>query len=757
MNKTTSIQVDLAGKTLTIETGLLAQQAAGSVTARMGDTVVFSAVTNTEKPREGVDFFPLQVEYREKYYAAGRMPGGYFKRESRPSEREILVARMTDRPIRALFPEGYRNDVQINNALLCADGQNESDVLCINAASAALVLSDIPFFGPIGAVRVGRINGEFVLNPPHDEIAKSDLDLVYAGTREKFLMMEGAAQEIPEADFLAAMKFAHTAVAKICDAQLELRRMTGKADKQVSEKPLVDPAWVVEAHKGCGGDMASAMEIAGKIDRQNRIGEIKAALKEKMLAAHPDMTDPTFSTLFDHVEIETVRAQVLEKGHRIGGRGFEELRALSGQVAVLPRTHGSALFNRGETQALATVTLGTHDDAQELDAIAGGPSEKRFLLHYNFPPYSVGEVGRLGATGRREIGHGALAERSLRPVLPAEYPYTVRIVSEIMGSNGSSSMASICAGTLALMDAGVPIRKPVAGISIGLFTGPGKAPVLVTDILGSEDHCGDMDFKIAGTRDGITGFQVDLKIRGLEWALVEGALEKARAARAKILDAIQAVIPEPRADLSPYAPRVQVLKIPTDKIGALIGPGGKNIRRITETLGVQIDIEDDGSVKVYSADKEKMEAAVREVMLVAAEAEEGKTYQGRVTGIKEFGCFVEILPGIEGLVHVSELANFRVASVEDICKVGDMMWVKCLHVDDNGKIRLSRRAALEERDGPAEGGEGAAPAGEGGEHPRSGHHPHEDRPHGDRPHGGGRGGDRGRGGRGGGDRGGPRR
>ena len=726
MNTTQKVETVIAGKTLTFETGLLARQAAGSVTARMGDTVVFSAVTNTEKPREGVDFFPLQVEYREKYYAAGRLPGGYFKREARPSEREILIARMTDRPIRPLFPEGYRNDVQINNALLCADGQNESDVLCINAASASLVISDIPFFGPIGAVRVGRINGEFVLNPTHDEIAKSSLDLIYAGTREKFLMMEGSAEQISEADFLAAMKLAHAAVVQICDAQIALRRQLGKADKVVTEKPEVDPAWMAEARAHSGTAMAEAMEISGKLERQNRIGEIRAALLPVMQGAHPGMTEDQFATLFDHFEIEVVRAGVLERNHRVGGRGNHDLRELKAAVALLPRTHGSAVFMRGETQAMATVTLGTHDDAQAMDAIAGGPDEKRFMLHYNFPPYSVGEVGRLGFTGRREIGHGALAERSIRPVLPAEYPYTVRVVSEIMGSNGSSSMASICAGTLALMDAGVPIRTPVAGISIGLFTGGGRAPVLVTDILGTEDHCGDMDFKIAGTRDGITGFQVDLKIRGLDWDLVEAALAQAREARMKILDYMATVLPAPRAELSPYAPRVEVLKIPVDKIGALIGPGGKNVRRITETYSVQVDIEDDGSVKVYSVSKDSMDAAVREIMMVAAEAEVGKTYEGRVTGIKDFGCFVEILPGLEGLVHISELANFRVNSVEDVCKLGDIMQVKCLHVDDNGKIRLSRRAAMEAKDG-AEGAPAPGTPGEGGYRPREDRGPRRDR------------------------------
>ncbi len=703
MNDTLHATVDIGGKTLTIETGLLARQAAGSATVRLGDTVVISAVTNTATPREGIDFFPLQVEYREKYYAAGKMPGGYFKREARPSEREILIARMTDRPIRALFPEGYFNDVQINNTLLCADGENEPDIACINAASTALMLSDIPFLGPIAAVRVGRMDGQFVICPTHDQIAASELDLMYVGTREKMMMIEGAAREVPEDVLLAAMKFAQEFVVRICDAQLDLRKQCGLPPKQVEDTPAVAPELLAAARAAGAADLTAAMRIAGKLERQTRIAQVKEQMKARMLAGRPELTDHEFFQSFDALEIEVVRKLVLESGYRIGGRQADELRPLAAQVGLLPRTHGSSLFNRGETQAFATVTLGSKSDAQEMDAIAGGADEKRFMLHYNFPPYSVGEVGRLGSTGRREIGHGALAERSLKPVLPADYPYTVRVVSEIMGSNGSSSMASVCAGCLALMDAGVPLSSPVAGISIGLFTAPGKA-VLVTDILGAEDHCGDMDFKVSGTRNGITGFQVDLKIRGLSWELIDGALQAAKTARGQILDFMAGVLPAPRADLSPYAPRIKVMQIPVDKIGALIGPGGKNIRRITDTYKVQIDIEDDGSVHIFSNDAAAMAAAEAEVAAVSAEAEVGKIYHGRVTGLKDFGCFVEILPGLDGLVHISELANFRVGAVEDVCKVGDMMWVKCINVDDNGKIRLSRRAALEEKDGEAGGG-----------------------------------------------------
>jgi polyribonucleotide nucleotidyltransferase len=699
MNKAKSIEVDVGGKKIRFESGLLAKQANGAVTVQLGETVVFSAVTASTKPKEGIDYFPLQVEYREKFYAAGRFPGGYFKRESRPSEKEILTARVTDRPIRALFPDGYYNEVQINNSLLSADGVNESDILSINAASAALTLSEIPFMGPIGAVRVGRINGQFVVNPTHTEIATSDLNLIYVGTRELPLMIEGHASEVSEADMVAAMKVGHQAIIPLIDAQLGLRKQLGLADKVVADKPM-DHNLLDKARELAGANIEAALMINGKLERQNKVTEIKTALDAKMKELFPEMAPEKFRQTFDALEIETVRRLVLDKRHRIGGRGFDDLRPLDAQIGILPRTHGSSVFSRGETQALATVTLGTGDDVQSMDGLTGGPDEKNFMLHYNFPPYSVGEVGRLGGVGRREIGHGALAERSLAQVMPKDYPYTVRVVSEIMESNGSSSMASVCAGCLALMDAGVPIVKPVAGISVGLFTGPNKAD-LVVDILGTEDHCGDMDFKVSGTRDGITGFQVDLKLRGLPWDLVAGAFEKARVTRLKILDFMQGIIAQPRAELSEYAPRITVMKINPEKIGALIGPGGKNIRRITETTGTQIDIEDDGTVRIFSADKVAMDAAVKEVGYLTASAEVGKLYQGTVTGVKEFGAFVEIFPGTEGLVHISELANFRVNRTEEICKIGDTMWVKCLNVEENGKIRLSRKAALEEKDGEA--------------------------------------------------------
>lgn len=692
------VEVALGDKTIVIESGLLAQQANGAVSARLGDTIVFSAVTSTKTPREGIDYFPLQVEYREKYYAAGKFPGGYFKREAKPSEREILIARVTDRPLRPFFPNGYRNDVQINNMLMVSDGENEPDILSVLASSAALVISDIPFFGPIAAVRVGRIDGKFIVNPTHAEIAKSDLNLTYAGNRECPIMIEGSALEINEADMVAAMRFGHQYVVMLCDAQLELRRALGLPEKIVTETPVND-VQLAKARELAGAELKAALHIGPKLERQDKVATIKASLKDKMVAAFPDLSKEHYFQLFDALEIEATRNLVLEDKYRIGGRAFDQIRPLDGAVGVLPRVHGSAIFQRGETQALCTVTLGTSDDAQELDSIAGGPDEKSFILHYNFPPYSVGEAGRLGMTSRREIGHGNLAERSIAPMLPVDFPYAIRVVSEVMGSNGSTSMASVCAGTLALMDAGVPLKKPVGGISVGLFTGDQGQAELVIDILGAEDHCGDMDFKVTGTRDGITGFQVDLKIRGLAWNLVEGAFAMAFKGRHQILDVMQGILAAPRAELSAYAPRITIVKINSEKIGALIGPGGKNIRRITATTGAKIDIEEDGTVKIYATGKDAMDAAVREVNACTAEAEPGKLYQGVVTGIKEFGAFVEILPGKEGLVHISEMANVRIRSVEEICKVGDVMWVKCLAVDQmSGKVRLSRKAAMEDMD-----------------------------------------------------------
>jgi polyribonucleotide nucleotidyltransferase len=700
MKDTVKIKFEVGGKPMFFESGLLAQQAAGAVSCGLGDNIVFSAVT-TKAPREGCDFFPLQVEYREKFYAAGRFPGGFFKREARPSEKEILTARVTDRPIRPLFPNGFYDEVQINNMLLSCDGQVDTDFLSINASSAALTLTELPFRGPIAAVRVGRVDGQFVVCPTHEQMAKSDLDLTYAGTAELPLMIEGSAKEVSETDFVAAMKIAHEAIQPIINAQIELRRQLGKADK-VIELPKADTTLIDKARELAGEELRQALVIGGKIERQDKVNSIKESLKAKLLDVFPEMTDTDYMHAFDELEIEQLRKNVLVNKTRVGGRGFDEMRELKAQVGVLPRVHGSAVFNRGETQALATVTLGPRKDSQSIDAVTGGATEKNFMLHYNFPPYCVGEVGRLGNTGRREIGHGNLAERSLVPVLPDNYPYAVRIVSEIMGSNGSSSMASVCVGTLALMDAGVPIKKPVGGISVGLFTAEDGKAELVLDILGTEDHCGDMDFKVCGTRDGITGFQVDLKLVGLRWDLVEGAFEMARKGRLQIIDFMESVINAPREEMSTYAPRIEVVKIDPEKIGALIGPGGKVIRGITDKYGVQIDIEEDGTVNIFSSDSDAMKAALKAVNSITAEAEIGKLYEGVVRTVRDFGAFVEILPGKDGLVHISELADFRVGKVEDICKEGDTMWVKVLDIDRDGKIRLSRRAAMAEKDAQAE-------------------------------------------------------
>ena len=696
MQNTVSVSTEIGGKTLTLETGLLGRQAAGAVMAYYGDSAVFSAVTNTNEPREGIDYFPLQVEYREKAYASGKFPGGFFKREGRPSEKEILTARVTDRPIRPLFPDGYHNDVQIVNTLMSSDQEIEPDMLSVIAASAALHISEVPFMGPIGAVRVGRLNGQFVYNPTQKQRTEGDLDLLYSGTHDKFLMMEGSAQEISEADFLAAMKFGQEAVVKIVELQEELRAKLGKAPKVVVDGFNCDQDLLAAAKEIAGAQYAETLLIPGKLDRQNAVEALKADLKAKLLEKFPEMGDEAFRAMADELEIQTVRANVLERGKRIDGRGLEEIRPLSAQVGVLPRVHGSAVFQRGETQSLGTVTLGTSSDAQEIDAITGGPTSKSFMLHYNFPPYCVGEVGRLGTTGRREIGHGNLAERSLAPVIPENYPYTVRIVSEITGSNGSSSMATICVGTLSLMDAGVPIKAPVAGISAGLFTDASGKSVVVTDILGAEDHCGDMDFKVGGTRKGITGFQVDLKIRGLTWDQVEEALRQTRNGRMKILDYIESVLPAPREDLSPYAPRIHDLQINPEKIGALIGPGGKNIRAICALSGAQIDIaeDDSGKVSVFASTKESLDCAVREINKCCAEPEEGVIYEGPVTGVKPFGAFVEILPGIDGLCHISEFSDKYLKSMDGVCKVGDVIKVKCIGVDDRGRIKLSRKAAL---------------------------------------------------------------
>src|SRR5271155_1407474 len=691
-----------------IETGKLASLADGAVTVRYGDTLVIVTAVSATKIKEGQDFFPLTVEYRERAAAVGKIPGGYFKREGRPSEKEILTCRMTDRPLRPLFPKGYLYDTQIITTLLSADGENDPDILSINGASAALMVSDIPFGGPIGALRVGRVDGKFVTNPTHAQMELSDLDLVYVATETEILMIEGSALELPETDFKAALAYAQEEAQIVIRLQKDLAAKVNKAKRKL---PLyeVKPELVQMAYDLVSTRIEGAIYRPSKVERYAAVGALKDEVAVAIKAKYPDATGFDISSAFDQVQIKAFRAAILDKKQRSDGRGAKEIRPLSGEVGLLPRSHGSSLFARGETQALCLATLAPSDEAQDLDGYTGGEITKRFILHYNFPPFSVGETGRVGGLNRREIGHGALAERSLLAVIPSEndFPYAIRVTSEIMASNGSTSMASVCGGCLALMDAGVPIIAPVAGISCGLMTensadGSISKWATVTDILGEEDHFGDMDFKLAGTTKGITGFQLDLKINGLPFEIAKAAIYQARDARIEILRKMLAVMPAPRADLSKYAPRIQTIQIDPEKIGLLIGPGGKTIRRITETTGAQIDIaeDDSGKVFIYSNNADAMNRAMQEIDSLCGggqQIEVGKLYQGRVTGIKDFGCFVECLPGKEGLVHISELADFRVRRTEDVVKMGDMIWVKCVGVDERtGKVRLSRKAAVKE-------------------------------------------------------------
>src|SRR6266853_940790 len=632
------VTAQIGANQISIETGKIARLADGAVVVACGDTTVFVSAVSATAVKEGQDYFPLMVDYREKAAAVGKFPGGYFKREGRPTEKETLTSRMIDRPLRPLFPSGYFYDTQIISILLSADGENDPDILAINGASAALSVSDIPFAGPIGAVRVGRVNGQFVANPTHTERQQSALDLVYVGLENDVIMIEGA------------------------------------------------------------------LYTFGKVARAKAIEALREEVKKSILEKHPETDAFSISQAFDHVQKKAFRISILDKKKRVDGRGYQDLRPITCEVGVLPRAHGSAIFQRGETQALALVTLAPIEEAQNIDAYGGGITSKRFILHYNFPPFSVGETGRTGGPGRREIGHGALAERSLEPVVPNEndFRYAIRISSEIMESNGSTSMASVCAGTLALMDAGVPVKTPVAGISVGLVTEHGedrqlKRYELLTDIIGSEDHFGDMDFTLCGTDAGVTGYQLDLKLPGISHKIMAEAIFRAKEARIKILELMRATIDKPRPELSQYAPRIETIKINPEKIGALIGPGGKTIKGIVAETGAEINIEDDGSVHIYATSGESMARAKEIIGGMTKEIEIGTTYQGRVVSTKEFGAFVEVLPGKEGLVHISELADFRVKRTEDVVKAGDTIWVKCIGIDDKGRVKLSRKAALKER------------------------------------------------------------
>ena len=688
---------------ISIETGKIARLADGAVVVSCGDTMVLASAVSATIIKEGQDYFPLTVDYREKAAAVGKFPGGYFKREGRPTEKETLTSRMIDRPLRPLFPQGYFYDTQIISILLSADGENDPDILAINGASAALCVSDIPFAGPIGAVRVGRVNGQFVANPTHTEREQSDLDLIYVGTENDVIMIEGAAKELPEADFVKALEFAHGHAREMIQIQKQLASQAGKPKR---EMPLlqVNQGLLEIAYRVAGDRIEGALYTEGKVGRTKAIDALREEVKMSILEKYPEADRFSISQAFDYVQKKAFRISVLDKQKRVDGRSYQDLRPISCDVGVLPRAHGSAIFQRGETQALALATLAPIEEAQMIDAYGGGEQSKRFILHYNFPPFSVGETGRTGGASRREIGHGALAERSLEPVVPSEndFRYAIRISSEIMESNGSTSMASVCGGMLALMDAGVPVKSPVAGISVGLVTEHGedrqlKRYELLTDIIGSEDHFGDMDFKLCGTDTGITGYQLDLKLPGIAHKIMAEAIFRAREARMKILEIMRAKLDKPRPELSKYAPRIETIKINPEKIGALIGPGGKTIKGIVAETGAEINIEDDGSVHIYATSGESMARAKEIIGGMTREIEIGQTYQGRVVSVKEFGAFVEVFPGRDGLVHISELADFRVKRTEDVAKVGDMIWVKCIGIDDKGRVKLSRKAALKER------------------------------------------------------------
>ena len=802
-----SVTVDLAGgKQLTFETGKLAKQAHGAAVVKMGDNVVLATATANPDPREGIDFFPLTVDYREYTYAGGRFPGGFIKREGRMSEREVLTSRQIDRPVRPMFAEGFKCETQVIAFVLSADSSNDPDVLGINGASAALTLSDIPFLGPIGAVRVGQVNGAFTINPTYDEMRESTLNIMVVGTSDFIVMIESGAKEVSEETVVDAIEFGHAEIKKICAAIKELQSKVGKKKREVTP-PEFDQAYYDQLQKKVGAELSDALDTKKhpKAESYTLVKDIKKKLQAE-IPAEDEKALAKLKTYYETLRERIFREEVLEKKRRPDARAFDEVRDIWIEAGILPRTHGSAIFTRGETQALVTTTLGTSDDMQRLEGFEG-EAKKRFLLHYNFPPFSVGEVAFMRGAGRREIGHGALAERAISGVLPSEesWPYAMRVVSDILESNGSSSMATVCGASLSLMDAGVPLKAPVAGVAMGLVK-EGEQYAILTDIAGAEDHYGDMDFKVAGTRDGITALQMDIKVAGITSQIMREALAQAKRGRMHILGKMEEVITAGREKISDFAPRFYTVQIPVDKIRDLIGPGGKMIRSIVEQTGVKIDVEDSGLVKVASSDQASAAKALQIIGDLTATAEVGKTYLGKVTRLADFGAFVEIIPGTDGLLHISEVAEHRIGDIRDELKEGDQVLVKVLAVEGN-RIRLSRKAILKEQrakmgGGAGEGavppdGDGAdlesastsapqhdrapltgsmviegggdfpdeaeaepnfnrdgAPVGAGSDRPRS------DRPHGDRPPGGDRGGrggrpggggrDRGRGGRGGG-------
>jgi polyribonucleotide nucleotidyltransferase len=711
MKQTATIEL-AGGKTLHLETGHLAKQAQGSAIARLGDNAVIGTACCAPEPREGIDFFPLTVDYREYTYAGGRIPGGFIKREGRPQEREILTARQIDRPIRPLFPEGFRHETQVISLVLSADTENDPDVLAINAASCALTLSDIPFHGPVGAVRVGFINDQYIVNPTYAEMAESLLNIMVVGTAEGIVMVESGAKEVSEDQVLGAIEFAHEQIKKICAAITDLAGRAGKKKMEVAA-PEFDQAYYDQLKAKIGAELTDALDTAKhpKLESYSKVKEIKNRLKAE-LPEDDEEAAHKLSHYYEALRERIFREQVTHKRRRPDAREFDQIRPISIEVGVLPRTHGSAVFTRGETQALVTTTLGTPDDMQRIERFEG-ETKKRFMLHYNFPPFSVGEVGRMTGVGRREVGHGALAERAVSAVLPSEekWPYAIRVVSDILESNGSSSMATVCGASLSLMDAGVPLASSVAGVAMGLVKEPDSYAIL-TDIAGAEDHYGDMDFKVAGTRKGITALQMDIKVMGITSKIMHEALEQARRGRMFILDKMEEIITGGRENISTFAPRIYTLQIPVDKIRDLIGPGGKMIRSIIDQTGVKIDVDDTGKVNVASSDGPSAQKAIQMINDLTAVPEVGKTYLGKVVRIAEFGAFVEIIPGTDGLLHISEIAEHRVKDVTDELKEGDQVLVKVLGIEGN-RIKLSRKAILREQRAKmaaARGGEAGEPA-----------------------------------------------
>src|SRR6202035_2820901 len=776
MKHDVSVQLT-GGKSLSFETGKLAKQAHGSVVVRIGDSVVLATAVANPDPREGIDFFPLTVDYREYTYDGGRTPGGFIKREGRPSEREISPSGQIDRPIRPLFPEGFKCETQVIAFVLSADTENDPDVAGINGASAALTISDIPFNGPIGAVRVGLVSGAFVINPTYAEMRESLVNIMVVGTADGIVMIESGAKEVKEETVVDAIEFAHTEIKKICAAINDLRQKAGKPKREVTP-PEFDQAYYDDLKNRVGADLTDRLNTQKypKAESYTLVRELKKGL-QAAIPAEDEAAQKKFKTYFETLRERIFREQVINQKRRPDGRAFDQIRDIWIEVGVLPRTHGSAIFTRGETQALVTTTLGTSDDMQRLEVFEG-EAKKRFMLHYNFPPFSVGEVAFLRGAGRREIGHGALAERAISNILPEEdkWPYAMRVVSDILESNGSSSMATVCGAALSLMDAGVPLKAPVAGVAMGLAK-EGEQYAILTDIAGAEEHYGDMDFKVAGTRDGITALQMDIKVAGITSQIMREALAQAKRGRLHILGKMEEVIQTGREKISDFAPRFYTVQIPVDKIRDLIGPGGKMIRSIVEQTGVKIDVEDSGLVKVASSDQASAAKALQIIGDLTATAEVGKTYLGKVTRLADFGAFVEIIPGTDGLLHISEVAEHRIADVRDELKEGDQVLVKVLAVEGN-RIRLSRKAILKEQRAKMGGGEAPpaamAPAPTDGEPALTGslviegggdfpdepegepNFNREGAPHvsagaGDRPRGGDRGGDRGgRGGRPGG-------